>query len=166
MNRALQLGAGINTGAALVGNTGSRVKFKYGPMGPAVNLASRVETASKQLGANILMTASTHSQLDGSFASRRLCKASLSGIAEPVDLFELSTAENSPEWQRRQQAFETALEHFTAKRWADACLAIYPLISDVHGEYDVASLQLLSRAVECMKSNPDPFDPIVHLKSK
>jgi adenylate cyclase len=163
LNRPLQLGVGINTGNALVGNTGSRVKFKYGPMGPVVNLASRVEEASKQLGPDILMTESTYRQLDDSFACRRLCQASLSGIVEPVYLFELSSGPNTPEWQRRRTAFETALEHFHARRWADACLAIYPLISDTRGEYDVVSLQLLARAVECLRSNPDPFDPVVHL---
>ncbi len=71
LNRPLRLGVGVNTGIALVGNTGSRVKFKYGPMGPAVNLASRVEDATKQLGVSILLTESTHRQLDDSFASRR-----------------------------------------------------------------------------------------------
>jgi adenylate cyclase len=166
LNRPLQLGVGINTGVALVGNTGSRVKFKYGPMGSAVNLASRIEEATKQLGAGILLTESTYRKLDDSFATRRLCKASLPGIAEPVHLYELSAEENSGEWQARRSAFETALAHFTEKRWADACLAIYPLISDSRGQYDVASLHLLSRAVECMKSNPEPFDPIVYLKSE
>lgn len=164
--RNLQLGIGINTGSALVGNTGSKVKFKYGPMGSAVNLASRVEDATKQLGSPILITESTYRQLDDSFATRRLCRASLPGIASPVNLYELSTEECTPEWQRRCQVFETALEHFDAKRWADACLAIYPMISDARNEYDVASLHLLSRAVECLKSNPDPFDPVLHLKSK
>ena len=44
------LGIGLNTGEALVGNTGSRSRFKYGPLGHTVNLASRVEGATKRLG--------------------------------------------------------------------------------------------------------------------
>jgi adenylate cyclase len=166
LNRPLQLGVGINTGTALVGNTGSRVKFKYGPMGSAVNLASRIEGATKQLATPVLMSESTHVLLGETFATRRLCRASLPGIADPVELYEMSVGENSAPWQQRRIAFETALEHFHAKRWAEACLALYPLISDAHGEYDIASLQLLSRAVECLKSNPDPFDPVVAVRSK
>ena len=36
------VGIGIHTGTARVGNTGSKVKFQYGPLGNTVNLASRV----------------------------------------------------------------------------------------------------------------------------
>ena len=40
------------------------------------------------------------------------------------------------------------------------------MVNLVGRSYDVASLQLLSRAVECLQTNPDPFDPVVHVKSK
>ena len=166
INRTLQLGVGINTGAALVGNTGSNVKFKYGPMGPAVNIASRVQDATKQLGPSVLVTKSTHEKLDRSFATRRLCSAMLTGVLTPLDLYELSVEEPDEQWQKRRDAFEQALEYFQAGQWAETCRAINPLISDASGEYDIASLQLLSRAVECLKSNPDPFDPVVHIKIK
>ena len=55
----LALGLGLNTGPALVGNTGSTHKFKYGPLGHTVNMGSRVEGATKQLGMTILITGST-----------------------------------------------------------------------------------------------------------
>ena len=41
------LGIGINTGPARVGNTGTKRKFKYGPLGNAVNLACRLQGATK-----------------------------------------------------------------------------------------------------------------------
>jgi adenylate cyclase len=42
-----QLGIGVHTGVAQVGNSGSKYKFKYGPRGHTVNLASRVQGATK-----------------------------------------------------------------------------------------------------------------------
>src|SRR5262249_53518498 len=42
----LVLGVGVNSGMAQVGNTGSSRKFKYGPHGHTVNLASRVQDAT------------------------------------------------------------------------------------------------------------------------
>ena len=42
-------GLGLNTGVARVGNTGTQRKFKYGPLGNSVNLASRVQGATKYL---------------------------------------------------------------------------------------------------------------------
>src|SRR5262249_26357184 len=68
----LGLGVGVNTGPALVGNTGNRFKFKYSPLGHTVNLASRVEGATKQLGIPLLITGSTRICLGDTFATRRL----------------------------------------------------------------------------------------------
>jgi adenylate cyclase len=161
----LAIGVGINTGAALVGNTGSRVKFKYGPMGPTVNLANRVESASKQLGVPVLITGATRAKLDKSFDTRRLCRCRLVGAAEAVDVFEL-TQQSSPEWNARRATFETALAQYEAGEWADACQTIYPLLADHRGHYDVPSLSLLSRAVECLKIPPKSFDPVVKFTQK
>ena len=85
----LALGIGVNTGAALVGNTGSRRRLKYGPLGNTVNLASRVEGATKQLGVPVLITGGTRGRLAAPFATRRLCRVRVVGIDAPVELFEL-----------------------------------------------------------------------------
>ena len=56
----VELGVGLNTGIAQVGNTGSRLKkFKYGPLGDTVNVASRVQGATKYLGGECLITGTT-----------------------------------------------------------------------------------------------------------
>src|SRR6185437_7104287 len=60
----VRLGIGLNTGLALCGNTGSKHKFHYGALGHAVNVASRVEGATKQFGIPIILTGSTHAQLE------------------------------------------------------------------------------------------------------
>ena len=66
------LGIGINTGLARVGNTGSRRKFKYGPLGDTVNVASRVQGASKYFKSSLLITRATRDRLGPGFQSRRL----------------------------------------------------------------------------------------------
>jgi adenylate cyclase len=165
LGEELALGVGINTGPALVGNTGSRVKFKYGPMGPTVNLANRVEGASKHLGVPILITGATRSKLDASFDTRRLCRARLVGAAEPVDLIELALRPSS-EWGARRDRYETALSQYEAGQWSESCQTIYPLLADGAGRYDVPSLGLLARAVECLKISPKQFDPVVEFNSK
>src|SRR5262249_50428243 len=102
----LRLGIGLNTGPALCGNTGSKQKFKYGPLGHTVNLASRVEGATKHFGIPLLLTGSTRARLGDAFAVRRLCKVRVVGIAGVVDLFELA-AEGAPaEWTGRSRAYE------------------------------------------------------------
>lgn len=161
----LRLGVGIHTGPALVGNTGSTVKFKYGPMGPAVNLASRVEDATKTLGVSVLVTGTTRARLDAATATRRLGKLRVQGFAGAIDVFELHTGDPTPEWQAQRDAFEQALNLFEARNWSEACQLLAGLLTS-GGAYDVPSLQLLSRAVECLRSAPEPFDPALTVQKQ
>ncbi|MFN8507662.1 MAG: adenylate/guanylate cyclase domain-containing protein [Dehalococcoidia bacterium] len=154
----IRLGAAIHTGIALVGNTGSRVKFKYGPMGSAVNLASRLENATKYLGVSPLISRATRDRLPAGFGTRRLGGLRVQGFADPIDVFELFAGEPDAPWRARRDEFERALQWFEARQWADACQSLATLLSH-GGEYDVPSLQLLARSVECLRSQPDTFDP-------
>jgi adenylate cyclase len=91
--RQLQLGIGIHTGQALVGNAGSRQRIKYGPRGSTVNLASRVQTATKQVRLPILVTQATSQRLAGKMATRRIARIKLDGFEESVDLFQPLSSE-------------------------------------------------------------------------
>jgi adenylate cyclase len=80
---------GINTGPAYVGNIGTPQKFKFGALGNTVNLASRVQGATRHMGVSVLVTAHTRAQAAGDFAARRLGKVRVNNIEEPVELYEL-----------------------------------------------------------------------------
>jgi adenylate cyclase len=162
----LGLGIGINTGTALVGNTGCPRKFKYGPLGHTVNLASRVEGATKQLCVPILITGSTHDHLGNAFATRRLCRVRVVGIEGTVDLHELHSAEIVPDWQYRRDLYESALSLFESSRWTEACKTLYPMLAGQEGRYDLPTLSLVGRAIECLKSTPADFDPVLQLTAK
>ena len=166
IQRPLALGVGLNTGLALVGNVGTKHKFKYGPLGHTVNLASRVEGATKYLGVPALITSSTRTLLDKHFCTRCLGRFRVAGVSGTVDLYELYGEEAAPEWCSRRDAYEAALGLYTEARWAEAAQALRPLVGDQDGHFDVPSLNLLRRAVECLRSPPDTFDPVVDLLRK
>jgi adenylate cyclase len=164
----LKLGIGINTGEALVGNTGSHRKFKYGPHGHTVNVASRVQDATKRLKLPLLITESTRACLPAEFFTRRIGRIVLPGVAQPVVAFELSGRHGSAEWIRLRDTYEAALALFEAGQWARACQALTPLL-DANGEkpvYDWPTLRLMRRAWDCLETRPDPFDPIIEVSSK
>src|SRR5205814_5749276 len=89
LGEPMGLGIGLNTGPARVGNTGSQYKFKYGPLGNTVNLASRVQGLTKYLRCPLLVTAATRAGLDDRFLARRVCKTRVVNISTPVDLYEV-----------------------------------------------------------------------------
>ncbi|HSB14184.1 MAG TPA: adenylate/guanylate cyclase domain-containing protein [Bryobacteraceae bacterium] len=59
----IRIGAGINTGYASVGNTGTRTFTDYTALGDAVNAAFRIESATKDIGADVVIGASTFEAL-------------------------------------------------------------------------------------------------------
>ncbi|MBE9109789.1 adenylate/guanylate cyclase domain-containing protein [Nodosilinea sp. LEGE 07298] len=59
----LRIGAGINTGYAMVGNTGSSDRPDYTALGDTVNAAFRLETSTKQLGLDIALGETTYKYL-------------------------------------------------------------------------------------------------------
>jgi adenylate cyclase len=60
-NAKVQIGIGVNTGLACVGNMGAETRFNYTAVGDAVNVASRVESATKHVGVDILVSEATAS---------------------------------------------------------------------------------------------------------
>ena len=163
---SLKLGIGLNTGETLVGNIGSRHKFKYGPLGHPVNLASRVEGATKQLGVPILITGTTHEQLGGALATRRLGQARLVGIAGTVDLYELHAERTTPEWEACRDHYERALALFESGQWGESCRVLHALMAAPGGYDDLPTLGLAARAIDCLRNPDRPFDPVIELSSK
>jgi adenylate cyclase len=51
----IEIGIGINTGEAVVGNMGSDTRFDYSAIGDAVNLAARLESSTKEVGEDIII---------------------------------------------------------------------------------------------------------------
>jgi adenylate cyclase len=159
----LGLAIGANTGRAQVGNTGSRRKFKYGPLGTTVNVASRVQGANKYLRTNFLVTGSTRAQLGDQFAARRLGKVAVVNIVEPVELYELAPPGEAA-WEILRSGYEEALAAFESRDIPRAVRVLGNLLAQ-HPS-DGPALVLLSRAVNALIEEPAEFDAVWRMPGK
>jgi adenylate cyclase len=147
----MDLGIGINSGVARVGNVGTSSKIKYGALGNTTNLASRVQGATKHLKTRLLITRATKDLLDAGFAVRRIGLSKVVNISEPVELFELASA-SKPIWTPLQMEYETALQKFESRNFRTAIRVLGNLLNE-HPD-DGPALVLLSRSVGCMVQEP------------
>ncbi|WP_254510713.1 adenylate/guanylate cyclase domain-containing protein [Anatilimnocola floriformis] len=163
LKEPLDIGIGINTGIARVGNIGSSHKFKYGPLGNTVNLASRVQGATKHAKCKLLITGTTQAKLGPEFLTRRLCQVRVFNIAQAVDLYQL-VPPGSPDWPEAKAVYEAALTEFENRRFSPAARILGNWRMQ-HGA-DAPALLLLHRTVQAMVEEKEDFDPVWQLPGK
>lgn len=83
----LKIGIGINTGIALIGNIGSNQRMEFTAIGDTVNLGSRLESATKELGTDIIVSEYTYVAARTQFEFRPLGQISIRGRENPVTAY-------------------------------------------------------------------------------
>ena len=83
-----EIGIGINTGSAIVGNLGSENRMDYTAIGNSVNIAAKLQQIAK--GGTIVIGEQTYSQIKGNFQIEKKMKLRLKNKTKPVICYEVS----------------------------------------------------------------------------
>ena len=87
----VEIGVGINTGYALLGNCGSEDRFDYTAIGDAVNLAARLESSTKDVGEDIVIGYDTisASNFSNEVMLKELDSIFVKGKEKPIKIYTL-----------------------------------------------------------------------------
>lgn len=163
----LRTGFGIATGDAFVGNVGAPSRLNYTALGDMVNLASRLEGASKVYGAEVLVAEPVKAAAGAGFVWRLLDVLAVKGKQQGVRVYEpLGTVETlapgSADWL---DAWHAAFEDYLARRFDAAEVRLAAL--ERQRPHDLAVRRLLDACRRFHAEPPPPgWDGVARLDAK
>lgn len=167
-NDQIDIRIGVHTGEVVVGNMGSHKRFDYTVMGDNVNLASRLEGASKQYGTRVIISEKTYNYIKDNFVVRLLDSVRVKGKSKPTKIFELIgfiDDTKAEEKINKLKFYLSGLEKYNKKNFGEAYKYFDKSIQQNHD--DKPSWTYLERCQFYLENPPaKDWDGVFELKMK
>lgn len=109
----VDIGIGLNTGVAIVGEMGSSQRSDYTVIGDPINLGARLESLCKYYGSRCNISNFTKQQLKGKYIFRYLDLVVVKGKSKPVDIWQVIDFDTHKDADEKEKLFPVTKEELT-----------------------------------------------------
>ena len=161
----LSIGIGVNHGEVIVGNIGHPQRMEFTVLGDSVNLAARLESATKQFHSDILIGEDVEKLTRDHFIYRSVDLLVVKGKTKPVEVFALLSdrSQPAPAWLA---TYEAAVRLYRQRDFVTAAARFAEARKDINGEDYLCDMYLERCAAYRIDPPPENWDGSFTLTKK
>jgi adenylate cyclase len=161
----LSIGVGVNHGEVIVGNIGHPQRMEFTVLGDGVNLAARLESATKQFHTDILIGEEAEKLTREHFIYRTVDLLTVKGKTKPVEVFGLLSDRTVPPpvWLA---VYHDAVKLYRARKFAEAAKQFEAARRQIGGEDFLCEMYLSRCAAYELSPPPENWDGSFTLSDK
>jgi len=167
----LRIGIGLNTGPCVVGNMGSDFRFNYSVLGDTVNVASRLESRTKDYRLPVVIGSRTADKAKEKFATMEIDLIQVKGKKDPEAVFTVlgrAAVVPDPRTEELRALNAQMLARFRNQDW-DGALALIGGCRKLANGFAVAGLyDMYEERIAAYRADPPgaDWDGVYHAESK
>jgi len=166
----VDIGIGLNSGVAIVGEMGSYMRSDYTVIGDAINLGARLESLCKYYNSRLNISNFTKERLKGKYIYRYLDLVTVKGKSEPIEIWQIhdfNDGEKEPlfysnkdELLEELKAYHNAIELYKTQKFAKA-LEIFKELNTLEHKSNLKIYDIyIERCEHYIKTPPQNFNGV------